>query len=66
MCGGDVVSSLMAGKTLMTMSGRGGLAPRSHQTTGRILQQRHLQTSGAMGQMPELGWLLCGKIVKGT
>jgi hypothetical protein len=40
----------------MTMSGRGGLTPRSHRTTGRILQQRHLQTSGAMGQMPEPWW----------
>jgi hypothetical protein len=51
--GGGVVSSLMAGKTLMTMRGRGGLASRSHRTTGRILQQWHLQTSGVMGQMPE-------------
>jgi hypothetical protein len=39
------------------------VVPRS---TGRILQQWHLQTSGAMGQMPEPGWWLCGKIVKGA
>jgi hypothetical protein len=32
-CGGGVVSSLMAEKTLMTMSSWGGLAPRSHRTT---------------------------------
>jgi hypothetical protein len=31
--GGGVVISLMAGKTLMTMSGRCGLAPRSHRMT---------------------------------
>lgn len=33
--------------------------------SSRILQEQHLQISGAMRQMPELWWWLCGKMVKG-